>query len=226
MQPCLDRRHGSLEALASASRLDRGNRRASQLRVSPRPGPKAVHERDQSLGPFSCSERVDSSAAGSKLLGMSSSDPGAPAAPRRGRDCGRWSPSTRAASLWRVEIARLFPDAHVGLLKRLGGGVASRKNTGDDPVEFRAGRLVKRRESRRVTRCDAAEEIGKTVRGRAGYPLPGGFPGLAFGHPSAAGPAQPALLARTREQDGRQRRPPTASPVSRRRMLSPGSAPC
>src|SRR5208282_4101333 len=45
-----------------------------------------------------------------------------------------------------VELAGLFPDAHIGLLKRVGGGVASGKNTGDDPVEFRAGRLVKRRE--------------------------------------------------------------------------------
>src|ERR1700733_9822534 len=64
-----------------------------------------------------------------------------------------------------IEFASLFPDAHIDLLKRIRGRVASRKYTGDNPIEFRICLLVERRKSDRVARGDTAQEIAKIVAG-------------------------------------------------------------
>ena len=169
MEPRLDRRHRPPEArgegLAARTAVIGEQHERAFLLVQ---GLKAVDERCKPLRPVPRGERVDLVRGRLEALGQiferARTNP--PDLVERAIAGDGRHPRQRGA-LGRVELTGLFPDAHIGLLKRVGGCISSREDTGDDPVEFGAGLLVERRKRRGVTRRRAAQEIGETIRGRS-----------------------------------------------------------
>src|ERR1700722_3695506 len=158
MEPGLDRRHGPPEALgerlsARPSIIGQQNDRAFLLiqRL------QTIDQRREPFGPFTRRKRIDVLRRGFEALRLILQRNWAYAphlVERTVAGDGRHPGKRRA--LKGVEFTSLFPDAHIDLLKRIRGYVASRKYTGDNPIEFRVCLFVERRKRDRVARGDTA----------------------------------------------------------------------
>src|SRR5208337_3058096 len=164
MQPGLDRRYGSAEALRK--------RLAARAAIigKQEDGPlllvqfgETLKEDGEPLRPVALGEWVDRIGRGLKSLwhlfqrGWTHAPElvkGAVAADDR-------HPGERRA-LGRIEFGRVLPDAHVGLLQRV-GGVALWQDPNDDPVKPGARLAVERREGGLVAPRNPAEEVREIV---------------------------------------------------------------
>src|SRR5580704_2262778 len=167
MEPGLDRRHGPPEALgerlaAGSSIIGQQDDRAFLLiqRL------ETIDQRREPLGTFTRCERVDFLRCGFEALRLvlKRNWSHAPHLVERTVAGDGRHPGERR-TLEGIEFASLFPDAHIDLLKRIRGRVASRKYTGDNPIQFRICLFVERRKRRRVARRDADQEAGQIVSG-------------------------------------------------------------
>jgi hypothetical protein len=153
MEPRLDRRHRPPEAkgerLAARAAIVGQQHNRAFLLVQ---GLKTVDERLKPLRPLPRGQRVDVGGgwfeAGGQVRERAWTNP--PDLVERAIAGDGRHPGKRRA-LGGVELAGLFPDAHVGLLEHVCSRVASSEDTRDDAVEFRAGQFVEGRKSSRVT---------------------------------------------------------------------------
>src|SRR5271163_1482834 len=136
MQPRLDRRHRPPEALgerlaARTAVIGEQHDRAFLLVQ----GLKAVDERCKTLRPFPRGEWVDLVRGWLEALWQIFERAWTnPPDLVEGAIAGDGRHPRERGAFRRVELAGLFPDTHIGLLKRVGGCVASGEDTGDDPV--------------------------------------------------------------------------------------------
>src|SRR3984885_11244634 len=172
MKPGLNRRHGPPEAFGerlSARPSIIGQQNDRPLLLIQRL--QTIDQRREPFGPFARRKRIDFLRRGFEALGLvlQRNWAHAPHLVERTVAGDGCHPGKRRA-LKGIEFASLFPDAHIDLLKRIRGRVASRKYTGDNPIEFRICLLVERRKSGRVARGDTAQEIAKIVAGPSRRP--------------------------------------------------------